>query len=657
MEGECEETSGKDVDMTAGEAQPSPQEESKTTAVSKESETSGPEESKESDASAQNGDAEEVEEEVRDAESMCRFCFGEEEEGPGGNLISPCKCTGGQKWVHLGCLRKWQRSVLVTQPTHPMFYEDDMRQRNCNVCTSPFTCNPPSRHELMQGFTGEELAALLEEGCVITSHPQFSRDIRRQLQGFSPHMMEASNYLHWLDASYLITDVDDEPEQIRFGVSSNAAKEALISQLRENAALGLKLMGKRFVVVREGPLAGEDDLLEKIRTLPIGSVVSLAAAKTDEQGQETIIAVNLTRPFDPLPFHLQRATELAYERHRVHLVHFIGGPCQESECICILRRPFGPVGENWTVAPNGQWMWTKSLKSALELFPRVMKRPRSDSDDSSPENARDEEATSPVDIARKLPIISVYWGDARWSRTQLLGELAKGSWGMCHGCASDAIPSENATLADFTNFRKNELTKHVIGEERLFFAPKSEMTEHFLGAPISEEDERLLEQRMAEHREMLRRQIELQRQMQQVRARRRLQEASSRAAGPANPSSSSSSSSESSSGDDAGMSDDPSMSEGAMQALARIGPFLLPDDDEGACSESSKQSEEGGDEKAVDEKAVENDNDDSGEVAEEFFDILSGDDHTAPVAAVEDDMELVSCDSTDNDADVEDFIS
>ena len=36
-------------------------------------------------------------------ERMCRYCFEGEEEGP---LISPCACKGGQKWVHLSCLRR-----------------------------------------------------------------------------------------------------------------------------------------------------------------------------------------------------------------------------------------------------------------------------------------------------------------------------------------------------------------------------------------------------------------------------------------------------------------------------------------------------------------------------------------------------------------------
>jgi hypothetical protein len=52
-------------------------------------------------------------------EAECRYCFSGSEDG---ELISPCACKGGQAFVHLACLRRWQRMVLVSQPTHPAFY-------------------------------------------------------------------------------------------------------------------------------------------------------------------------------------------------------------------------------------------------------------------------------------------------------------------------------------------------------------------------------------------------------------------------------------------------------------------------------------------------------------------------------------------------------
>ena len=88
-------------------------------------------------------------------EKICRYCFDDDADEP---LISPCACKGGQKWVHLACLRKWQRLVLVSQPTHPRFYADDLRHHTCNVCKAAFTCAPPTRLELMSSFTGPSSA-------------------------------------------------------------------------------------------------------------------------------------------------------------------------------------------------------------------------------------------------------------------------------------------------------------------------------------------------------------------------------------------------------------------------------------------------------------------------------------------------------------------
>ena len=55
--------------------------------------------------------------------------------------------------------------VMVSQPTHPAFYEDDVRYHKCNVCAAEFNIPPPTRHELMQSFTGAEIAALIRKGA------------------------------------------------------------------------------------------------------------------------------------------------------------------------------------------------------------------------------------------------------------------------------------------------------------------------------------------------------------------------------------------------------------------------------------------------------------------------------------------------------------
>lgn len=42
---------------------------------------------------------------------VCRICLDEEEDISCGNpFITPCKCTGSMKYIHLKCLREWTDS-------------------------------------------------------------------------------------------------------------------------------------------------------------------------------------------------------------------------------------------------------------------------------------------------------------------------------------------------------------------------------------------------------------------------------------------------------------------------------------------------------------------------------------------------------------------
>ena len=62
--------------------------------------------------------------------------------------------------------------------------------------------------------------------------------------------------------------------------------------------------------------------------------------------------------------------------------------------------------------------------------------------------------------------VLAFWGDARWSRAQLLGEIARGHWGLCR-----------AGVSDFTS-PASELFEGLEG--RVAFAPVTEMTEDFM---------------------------------------------------------------------------------------------------------------------------------------------------------------------------------
>lgn len=62
----------------------------------------------------------------------CRICLHDEftVENP---LISPCKCSGSMKTIHLACLQTWINSKLVTQNTgRPLSYY--WKNMDCEVC-------------------------------------------------------------------------------------------------------------------------------------------------------------------------------------------------------------------------------------------------------------------------------------------------------------------------------------------------------------------------------------------------------------------------------------------------------------------------------------------------------------------------------------------
>ncbi|KAI8608035.1 hypothetical protein BC830DRAFT_1086506, partial [Chytriomyces sp. MP71] len=71
----------------------------------------------EANAPPQQSDRESTPREKTDLEPrMCRICFGGEggdvegtPEEDLGRLISPCKCKGSMKYVHLNCINEWRK--------------------------------------------------------------------------------------------------------------------------------------------------------------------------------------------------------------------------------------------------------------------------------------------------------------------------------------------------------------------------------------------------------------------------------------------------------------------------------------------------------------------------------------------------------------------
>lgn len=303
-------------------------------------------------------------------EKVCRFCLGDDDVH---DLISPCKCSGGQKYVHKKCLIQWQRTTLVSQPTHPAFYDRDRRHQTCNVCKSEFTCEPPTRQELMASFTGPEIAALIEPRCIIASHTAFSEELESQLTQMSGLARHYSSYEHWIRGVFLITSVEEDEGREVLVVDS----EALLTGLRRKLgdSLSLTRSGRRFRLAPSHALQGvaPERMQNAFNALRAPCTLCFVSDEPNNCGHDHVAAVNLTRQLASPPrgevAMVQEAVKAICKKYRgannVELTHYIGGPCDEDKLVtCIV---LGGPGCGWTVKSD--------LQEAVELaHTRAVKR-------------------------------------------------------------------------------------------------------------------------------------------------------------------------------------------------------------------------------------------------------------------------------------------
>lgn len=87
-------------------------------------------------------------------------------------LIHPCSGKGTNQSVHLECLKKWQKTAILSQSTHPK-YQTNI-ETICNVCQQPFNFTTINRVELMIQYTGEEIVTMIDIGYFIVSSRQSS---------------------------------------------------------------------------------------------------------------------------------------------------------------------------------------------------------------------------------------------------------------------------------------------------------------------------------------------------------------------------------------------------------------------------------------------------------------------------------------------------
>jgi len=503
-------------------------------------------------------------------ERLCRYCFEGEDAG---ELISPCRCAGGQKYVHLSCLRWWQRAVLISQPTHPDLYDTDTRQRICNVCKAEFSCPPPTRAELLASFTGPELAALISEGCIIASSEGFSRELEQEVAVYPPAVRENIVCHNWVRGAFLITTVvEDRGERssvlLRLGDSQDLT--TFLEHLGENGYT-FHLRGREFKLLSQGPLRHlPEDLTAAARRRAIGAIKTpalmvLRPRPQADCGEDGVLAVNITRSFKPMGKRLHKfgaavrrvlgqQGELGAE-----VTHYRGGPCEEEDvaacfvlvdgryrivkdgdCLMVGLRVahalsnsskqkdslpvFGPApAPSDQVGASSSNQLAKNLPGGLRsrLWRGARKaapsrRAAAEAAGNAGDDAEEEEesrqqlrhcqgvhwiSASPGPEGGHQPLVTeqqppghmaeepqtppvklfVFWGYAGWSRCQLMGEIARGSWGLCKSMPEDVLSTVPGQAYECVY-------------PRLVFAPRNDMSETY-GGEVPEEEARRRELR------------------------------------------------------------------------------------------------------------------------------------------------------------------
>ena len=535
------------------------------------------EERKESDDAGARGNDDETD----DDSPCCRFCFeGANDAVPGLELIAPCACRGGQRFIHADCLLRWQRMCVVQSPTHPAYWSEDTRSNVCNVCKTTFTTPPPSRLTLMSSFTGAEIAAMLSDDFLLVSHDAFSRTLREKLEQMPPGLRRICGYEHWVDGTYLITEVIESEEDEREGgeggergvgddsivavnlngrtdlnevVNGESRLFELVEDVRRGATMGR--FNLEYSITGEGAVISaqvEDE--DEERYEPSSQSEEEAEAEENAEGTEEEPSENdeeedeegddeddegnenengeeedgagrnrvrlvgndaVRELLSPLGavfsvyqrFRRRRAIDAAFEevalerevdvdevKSKVEVECFTGGPVDEDNVsLCLVvggdnERGFVKIEDGVSSAISVAF---RQRVDGCETFPpgTVVKT----TDDAGREvmgvvtrKSGDDEwsVATALGVVRRAEKdvyvlnastrgkVLVFWGTAQWSRAQLLGEIARGHWGLTKMEPVDVARADDA-------YRRATAAG-------LAFAPLTEMTETFMREAISD---------------------------------------------------------------------------------------------------------------------------------------------------------------------------
>jgi len=327
------------------------------------------------------------------SDKACRYCLSDN-----GELIMPCQCKGSNAYVHLGCLRVWQKSVILTQSTHPR-YQNNINEV-CNVCEQPFKdeYKPPTRHQSMLEYTGNEIPTLVVSGNMIVSTrvEAEANDDRAKLLRQHPNLLSQEN--HFTKCVYLIAIASSNPRE-----------------------------------------RGGGSVLAVNLVRPIQTPLKIAV-----QRLPGILASPTSSPLNKWKqFYLPQLKQLSCIIGPIE--HHLGGPVRPSEAFVILEVPseFSRSMRRFHIKNNIYF-------GALEMITKYLKQVFGVVNGKLSGSVTKEDFLKFV--GNKGLQLKIFWGYGAWNVTQLLGEIARRSMGL-------VISHPNLA---FDNWRENSAWERVV---------------------------------------------------------------------------------------------------------------------------------------------------------------------------------------------------
>lgn len=344
----------------------------------------------------------------------CRICFlGADEDGDEslGQLVSPCKCQGSQSYVHLSCLRRWQRSVQLSGSNHPDETAKEDRHLVCNVCKAEFNLPPQDRTSMMS-----------------------------DLSGMRPEQMGPGMLI----------------------VTKKADSDAVSASVQLNLAL------RAFIESKAAHFHRAVYILTEVRSRE-GS----ATSSSSRTGSDVVLGVNLSRPLEvPDVSQLHGAEDeraiQSYREQGVEVMWMNGGPVKPRTVTCLACVKHIDVERRQALfIKHGVEQFLEGPISVVHGPMRGMLA-----------CAAEEAQAAPAGHQENIVVLA-WAGFAQWSCTQLLGEIARGSWGWCCGTGHDVAYAVAAQRLPPTDAEGSGLWDGLRYSERLQWAPENELSREF----------------------------------------------------------------------------------------------------------------------------------------------------------------------------------